>query len=194
MPGENDNQNGQNNQGDPNNPGAGGAGGQNNQGGGTLGFDDWLKGQSDDAKALVAGYLDTSTTGLKSALQKERDQVKAMNVQLKDLSGKVEKGSEAEKTINDLTTKLTLSERRNTFLTEAPTHAVADVKAALVLAEAEGLIGDDGAVKWDDLKRAHPIFFAPPRTEAPGTNSQNRGKASDLNVDEGDIKTRFGLK
>ena len=65
-------------------------------------FETWLAGQPEDVKRLASEH----TTGLKSALASEREQRKQLATQLRDATGKLEKGSDAARTLEEISGKL----------------------------------------------------------------------------------------
>lgn len=65
-------------------------------------FEAWLAGQPEDVKRLAGEH----TTGLKSALASEREQRKQLATQLRDATGKLEKGSDAARTLEEISGKL----------------------------------------------------------------------------------------
>jgi endonuclease III len=128
---------------------------------------------------------ETHVAGLKSALTSERDGNKELNNQVKELLKKVEKGSEAERAITDLSTKLDATEKRAVFLEEAnkPEIGCVNPKAAYLLAMADNLFDKRGNPDWEAIKKAAPELFgkaAPPGHAGSGT--QNSLGAMDMNT------------
>jgi uncharacterized membrane protein YdfJ with MMPL/SSD domain len=139
----------------------------------------WIASQDDATKtgisAYVAAQADESAKGLKTALDAERTNAKALDKQLKAIQGQLKDGDEASKTIDAMRVELKRANARNAFLSSAPKD-VLDIEVALTVAEAKGLIGDDGAVDWDKFKAAHPILFAAAKTpETPKPPPTNAG-------------------
>ena len=142
-------------------------------------WDEWHAGLDEPQRALIAQKFDTDAKALKGALEKERDESKALAKQLKALQDKAEKGSEIEKMLADLQAQLTAANQEKAFILEAPTKGVSNIKAAYKLAAADGLIDAKGAVDWDALKGAYPELFAAAKPPAPpDTNAGNTGKQS----------------
>lgn len=145
-------------------------------------FDDWLKDQPETIKSLYS----THTSGLKSALQKERDDNKALTKQLKELSGKLEEGSEARKALDGITQQLEVESGRADFYEEASSKGVADLKLAWLAIQAEEDLVHRGKVDFDALKERHPQLFAQqppiPRGNAGSGAGQPPGGASDMNT------------
>jgi len=144
-----------------------------------LTWDAWHSSLSEDQRKLVEQKFDSDAKGLKGALEKERDEAKALAKQLKALQEKAEKGSEFEKALADLQTQLTAANQEKSFILEAPAKGVSNIKAAYKLAAADGLIDPKGAIDWDALKSAYPELFAAAKPPAPpDTNAGNTGKKS----------------
>lgn len=145
-------------------------------------FEDWLKDQPDAIKSLYG----THTSGLRSALQKERDDNKALTKQLKELGGKLEEGSEARKAIDDITQKLEVESSRADFYEEAAGKGVADLKLAWLAIQAEEDLSHRGKVDFDALKERHPQLFTQqppiPRGNAGSGAGQHPGGGSDMNT------------
>lgn len=142
-----------------------------------LTWDEWHGQLNDDQRGLIKSKFDADAAGLKSALEKERDEAKTLAKQLKELQSKAEKGSDMEKALQDLQAQLTAANQEKSFILEAPAKGVTNVKAAYKLAAADGLIDAKGAVDWDALKGSYPELFAAAKPPAPpDTNAGNTGK------------------
>jgi predicted nuclease with TOPRIM domain len=120
-------------------------------------FESWLDGQDDKVKELYQ----THTSGLKSALEKERGERKDLSDQLKELLPKAEKGSELEKQLTETVGKLEAAEKRASFVEQAikPEIGCVNVKAAYALALADDLFDKHGDPDWDELKKSAPELF-----------------------------------
>jgi hypothetical protein len=142
-------------------PGAGsqesGARSQEPGGGTPASFEAWLAGQPED----VRGLYESHTKGLRTALDTERSERSALSRQLRELQGKAEKGSDAEKGLAELQGRLELAERRATFAEEAhkPEIGCVNAKAAWALAQAEGLFDRRGNPDWAALQAVAPELF-----------------------------------
>lgn len=135
-------------------------------------FDKWLGEQPEQ----VRGGLEKHTSGLKSALENERTQRKDFARQLKDLTGKAEKGSEAEKALGEMSSRLEQSERRAAFYEEAgkPENGCINPKAAFLVAQADDLFKRSGEPDWTAIKAAAPELFGrktPPGNAGTGKES-----------------------
>lgn len=144
-----------------------------------LTWDAWHSSLNDEQRGLIKSKFDADAAGLKSALEKERDEAKTLAKQLKELQSKAEKGSDMEKALQDLQAQLTAANQEKSFILEAPAKGVTNVKAAYKLAAADGLIDAKGAVDWEALKGSYPELFAAAKPPAPpDTNAGNTGKKS----------------
>lgn len=121
-------------------------------------FEAWYNGQPDDVKSM----LDNHISGLKTALNAERDNTKSLSKQIKDLQVSAEKGSALEKQLSDLQARLTESERHAGFIDGAHNAGCSNVKAAYMLAKAnDDLWKRDGTPDWEAIKETAPEFFMP---------------------------------
>ena len=138
-------------------------------------FEDWFNTQPDNVKALISDH----EKGLKSALNAERDNTKALSRQISDLQGAAEKGSELEKQLSTLQARLTESERHASFIDGAAGAGCSNPKAAYKLAKAdEDLWKRDGSPDWEAIKETAPEFFRKP-TSASGNAGSGTDKAPD---------------
>ena len=140
-------------------------------------FEDWFANQPDDVKALISDH----ERGLKSALDAERGNTKALSRQISDLQGAAEKGSELEKQLSTLQAKLTESERHANFIDGAASAGCTNAKAAYKLAKAdEDLWKRDGSPDWEAIKETAPEFFQKPKPA-----SENAGSGTDKDPQAG---------
>jgi hypothetical protein len=119
--------------------------------------------------------LDAHTTALKNALESERSQRKEFSKQLRDLTAKAEKGSEAEKTLGEMSSRLEQAEQRASFYEEAgrPEIGCSNPRAAFLVAQAEGLFTKRGDPDWPAIKAAMPELFG--RKTPPGNAGVGNG-------------------
>lgn len=126
-------------------------------------WEDWLAQQSDDIKTLIDGH----TTGLKSALQSERGTRSQLERQLRDMQAKAEKGSDLERQLGEINSQLAQENTRGEFYEAAHAAGATNLRAAYLLAKADGLIDEKGKFRMDDIKARYPEFFAPPKVPTP---------------------------
>jgi hypothetical protein len=119
--------------------------------------------------------LDAHTTALKNALESERTQRKQFSKELRDLTQKAEKGSEAEKTLGEMSSRLEQAEQRAAFYEEAgrPEIGCSNPRAAFLVASAEGLFTKRGDPDWPAIKAAAPELFG--RKTPPGNAGVGNG-------------------
>ena len=132
-----------------------------------LTWDGWLAQQPDDVKSL----LDEHVRGLKSSLQSERGSRGQLEKQLRDLQAKAEKGSDLEKQLGDINAQLAQENTRGEFYEAAHAAGATNLRAAYLLARADGLIDERGKFKLDDIKARYPEFFTPARPAVPTANA-----------------------
>jgi hypothetical protein len=135
-------------------------------------FDAWLGEQPEHVRK---GY-ESKTQGLHSALESERTQRKQFSKELRDLTAKAEKGSEAEKTLGEMTSRLEQAEQRAAFYEEANRAEIAcsNPRAAFLVAQAEGLFTKRGDPDWPAIKAAAPELFGR-KTTPPGNAGSGNG-------------------
>jgi hypothetical protein len=150
--------------------------GDQGQSAGELSFDKWIESQDEKVKGLLEGH----TKGLKSALDSERETRKGFEKQIKDLMGKAEKGSEAERQLGTLLEQAEATNRKAAFYEEAHTAGIANLKLAFIVASTEGLFDKKGNVDFATMKTSYPELFAKPLIKGnagEGTDSAPTGKS-----------------
>lgn len=141
-----------------------------------LTYDVWYAALSDDQKRLVDG----NTASLKSALKTERTDRQKVERDLRDAAAKLEKGSEAEKSLTEAADAAARANQRADFYEEAskPEHRVANAKALYTLATANGHIDEKGRIDWTTLKADYPQLFTQeaPKPKAAGNAGSGTSK------------------
>jgi len=124
-----------------------------------LTFDGWIATQDEPVKQLVSARF----LALESTVKATRDERDTFKQQLKELLPKAEKGSELEKSLNDISTKLEQAERRAAFLEDAvrPEIQCRNPRAAWTLASAQGLFDKKDRPDWTAIKAEAPELFGP---------------------------------
>lgn len=119
--------------------------------------------------------LDNHTAALRNALESERSQRKEFSKQLRDLTAKAEKGSEAERMLTEMATRAEQAEQRAAFYEEAgrPEIGCSNPRAAYLVASAEGLFTKRGDPDWPAIKAAMPELFG--RKPPPGNAGVGNG-------------------
>lgn len=170
--------------------GTGGSGGDksaqgNGQADGTTNetFDAFMAKQPENVRKLYDGHI----TGLKNTVDATRKERDDFSKQIKDLLPKVEKGSEAEKTILDLQAKQLVSDKRANFMDEAikPEIGCSNLKAAWALAVADDLFDKRGNPDWAALKLAAPELFRGKKSpDGDGGNGSRGNNNTTVSMDD----------
>lgn len=149
-------------------------------------FDEFLATLDDGVKELYEAH----TSGLKTALDRERANTRSLADQLKSLQPKAEKGSELEKELSETLTRLEQAERKTVFLEEAvkPEIGCVNPKVAYALATSEEYFDDKGQPDWKQLKETAPELF---RT-TPVTNAGTRKKPASTDINA-EIRRKAGV-
>lgn len=136
-------------------------------------FDAWLASQDDATRSL----LDTHTSGLRSALDSERQQRKELAKQLRELTGKLDANSEAGQKLGEISSQLEAAQARADFY-EALGPGCLNPKLAYLAYTTDGL------KSIEQLKAAYPQLFAtakPPPTNGGAGTRGNQSPASGMN-------------
>jgi hypothetical protein len=120
-------------------------------------FDEWMATQDEPVKKLIT----TRFTALESTVRATRDERDEIKKQLKDLLPKVEKGSELEKSLVDMSAKFEQAERRAAFLEDAmrPEIQCRNPRAAWTLANTLNLFDKRDRPDWQAIKAEAPELF-----------------------------------
>lgn len=142
-------------------------------------FEEWIKDQPDDVKDLI----DNRLTNLQSALSSERTERKKLADQLKQISGQLEQGSEAQKALGEISGQLEVSNRRADFYEQASIAGIfgSSIKLAWAAVGADNLFEEylnhrTNKVDWNGLfermKTDYPnLFTAPVQPRVPNGNA-----------------------
>ena len=163
-----DNNDGQNNNGGGN----GGAGGESTP----LVYADWLKDQPEEVTTMLDGHI----SGLKSALDSERESRKDLEKKVRDLAAKAEKDSDTQKQLVELADRMTETDRRAEFYEEAHQAGVTNLKLAYTVAVQDEMFDRRGRVNFETMKGSYPELFGeakPPPGNA-GSGADNQQPAS----------------
>ena len=147
-----------------------------------LEWDTWHKALPEDAQELVAGHV----SGLKTALASERDARDTAEKDLRDVAGKLEKGSEAQKEVLRLADAVADGNTKIDFYEDAQKAGVSNLKLAFVVAKEEGLFDKRGNANFTKLKEIYPELFGkkkvPDGTAGDGTGTGLPGEKVDMNT------------
>jgi len=125
-------------------------------------------------------------SGLRSALQKERNAKGDLEKQLRSLSKKAEGQDELQQQLQSMADALRAAEEEARFFQEASDPAVrcAQPKLAWLAAKAEGLVNGEGKVDWDSLKKLYPPLFRD-GTRIPEANAaESGGRPGTISMDD----------
>lgn len=130
--------------------------------------------------------LSDRESGLKTALKAERDARKDAEKDLRDVAGKLEKDSDAQKEVLKLADEVALGNAKADFYEEAHEEGVSNLKLAYVVAREDGLIDKRGKINFDKMKESYPELFGkkkvPPGGAGEGTGGKQPGEKVDMNA------------
>ena len=136
----------------------------------------------DDAKALIEEH----ESGLRTALNTERDSRKTAEGDLRKVAKKLKDGSEAQTEVLRLADEVAASTKKADFYEDAHGAEVTNLKYAYIIAEAEDLFDKKGNVDFVAMKKDYPELFtkkkAPPGGAGEGTGGGLPGKKKDMNT------------
>ena len=152
--------------------------GQGQDGGKPLVYDEWFKGQPDKVRVL----LETNTKGLKTALDSERDARKKLEKDLREMAGKAEKDSDAQKRLTEMADQMGEADRKADFYEAAHAAGVSNLKLAFMIATADEMFDRRGQVNFETMKANYPeMFGGKPSTTVKG----NAGSGTNNNQTAG---------
>jgi hypothetical protein len=140
-------------------------------------FESWYGSLDATTKQLI----DDHTTGLRSALQKERDSSKMLEKQLRDAAKKLEAGSESEKQLTELANSLAAAQKQNAFNEEAHAAGVKNLRLAFLAASEAGLVDDKGNCDFTKLKAQFPELFVKVADGTAGSGTLTHPPAASMN-------------
>lgn len=144
-------------------------------------WDDWLASRPDAERPTITALYERQTQGLRSALDKERDDRKALEKQVRDLAKAAEKGSDAETQLTTLADQLAAADRRADFYRDAAKTdvGIADPELAWlrVNASPDEFFDRKGNVNFTLLKERHPALFVQTPLK-PATPKGNAGSGA----------------
>lgn len=168
--------------GDPNGGGRTGSDADGKQNGKPLAYDDWYKAQPEE----IRNMLDSNISGLKSALDNERKTRGDLEKQLRELAGKAEKGSEAEKRLMELADQMGEADRKADFYEAAHAAGVSNLKLAYLVALQDDLFDKRGNANFDQMKKDYPELFGlkkiPDGKAGNGTDGNKPAGHGDMNA------------
>lgn len=152
-------------------------------------WDEWLATQPEAQRTQISGLYERQNSKLLSALDRERDERKGLQKQLRDMAKTADTGSDVQTQLTAIADQLAAAERRADFFREA-----ANPKVGLVDGEGAWLIANSkpdeyfdkrGNLNVDLLKERHPGLFAQPKPTPRGNagngTQQEPGSAAGMN-------------
>ena len=134
-------------------------------------YDEWLAQQPAEIKTVIEGNI----SGLRSALQSERQQREDLAKQLRDAA----KGSQGatKEALERLTSDLDAANARADFFADATKAEIgcSNPQLAWLAARESDLIDKKGRVNWEQLKTHYPELF---RRPAPPAGNAGAGTSS----------------
>lgn len=138
-------------------------------------WEKYLEGQSEE----VRGLYETNVSGLKSALQSERDQREDLAGQLREATGALDEGdSEAREALERITGELEEAQQRADFFAEAarPERGCSNPRLAFLAAQDSELFDRRGNVNWETLQKNAPELFGEKKTPPSNAGSGTGGE------------------
>ena len=120
-----------------------------------LAFDRWIGEQDEAVKTMLDGH----TSGLKSALESERENRKKLQKELRELAGKAKEGSEAQTQLTAMADRIEAADMKADFYEEAHAAGVSNLKLAFLVAQEEELFDRRGNVNFEQMKKDYPELF-----------------------------------
>jgi hypothetical protein len=158
--------------------GGGATGGDPSQRAGGLIYETWIAEQPETVRAM----LDGQTSKLKSALTSERERSKGLEKDLRDAASKAEKGSEAEKRLNQLADQVQAESKKSAFYESAVAAGVNNLKLAFLAATQDDLFKKDGSPDFDALKKSYPELFGTTQSNGAGEGSNTPDGKFDMDA------------
>jgi len=138
-------------------------------------FDAWLEGQDETVRGLIDGH----TKGLKSALETERNNAKALTKEIRELSGRLDQNSDTARQLTELSGKLETEQKRADFYEAATAAGCRNLRLAWLAASTDELT-------LDETKAQYPDLFESPRAATTnagrGAQQPGGGATRDMNM------------
>lgn len=132
----------------------------------------------------IQGLYNSDVSGLKNTITATRTERDQFAQELRDAAAKLEKGSDAEKQLTELVSKLEVTEQRLKFAEEAPGKGCTNIKAAYLLAKADNLFDRKGGPDWVAIKEAAPELFKTTSTNSGAGSGTGQQPATAFDMDK----------
>jgi hypothetical protein len=140
-------------------------------------FETWLETQDEKVKGLIGNRF----TALESTVKATRGERDELAKEIKTLAKAQAEGSDARKSLDELSAKFEQTERRADFMEEAikPEIQCRNPRAAWLLAQAEGHFDKSGRPNWTAIRAEAPELFGAPTANAnAGAGTQQKPAAA----------------
>ena len=147
------------------------------QGGGAppgqgLTYDGWLAQQQADVQTMIGEH----ETGLRTALQSEREQRRQFEKELREAAKKLDEGSEARTRMEKMANDLDGMSRQAGFYEAAHAAGVTNLKLAWLAVQQDASLSDArGNVDMKRLQESYPELFGKPAGTAAGNAGGGTG-------------------
>ena len=125
-------------------------------------------------------------SGLKTALDKERDARKGAEKDLRDVAKDLKDGSDAQEKVLKLADQAAAETQKADFYEDAHGNGIANLKLAFHVVQKDDLFDSRGNVDFKALKEDYPELFVkkvvPPGDAGDGTGTGLPGKKVDMNA------------
>ena len=147
-------------------------------------FTTWLEAQDEPTQELYKEH----TTGLKSALDSERETRRTLEKELREAASAAEEGTEARAQLEEAATAAETAGAQVDFLEAAHAAGVADLRLAwLAVQEDDSLRDRSGKADFVRLKEQHPALFA----DAKKLPAGNAGAGASQDAPKTDVNTNI---
>jgi DNA repair exonuclease SbcCD ATPase subunit len=141
------------------------------------------------------GLYEQHVSGLKNALEGEKERRRELSERLQDATSQLEAGSEIRTQLEQLTQQLKEAERRADFVEQSMAQGVINNRLAYLAAQEVGAFDRRGNVNWQTLKEQFPELFkqpiAPRGNAGNGTGTPPSGGGPDIDAI---IRARAGVR
>lgn len=156
-----------------------------------LTWDAWHKTLPEPVQKLISEH----ESGLRTALASERDARSTAEKDLRDVAGKLEKGSDAQKKVLELADDVAAGTKKADFYEDAHKAGVTNLKLAFHIADGDDLFDKRGLVDFDKMKEEYPELFGKKQlgdgNAGDGTGGKLPGGEKDMNAA---IRRMAGIK
>jgi len=147
-------------------------------------FETWLEDQDDEVQELYESH----TSGLKSALDSERETRRALEKQLREAAEAADEGSEAREKLEEVAAAAETANAQADFYEDAHAAGVSDLRLAWIVVQQDETLQDRyGKPDFAKLKEQHPALFTDGQKPPPG----NAGAGAATETPAEDMNTRI---